>query len=328
MNSYGIHSSKQNNTGWLKKEIKAFLDFCDFDRRLSLNTHKAYSMDLDQFAAYVANQPSLKRLEDITRGEVRSFLRSFGEFKPRTINRKTATLKAFFGYLEGEERLETNPTYKLNFRIKVPQRLPRNLSQLEIQILFRGLYARLNQIGDRQSYAYLKQLRELVVMETLYNTGMRVSEVSNLLLDDVHLEEGYFHVIGKGNKDRIIPICGDDFIRRLKEYINVEHDSDWEDNPDSYFFQNRDRNRLSEQSIRFLVRKNCNSSALRKVTPHVFRHTIATQLLEEGTDIRIIQKFLGHSSITTTTIYAAVSNQTQKSIILANHPRQKLKFAG
>jgi len=155
----------------------------------------------------------------------------------------------------------------------------------------------------------------------MFATGMRVSEVSNLKVGAIDFVRESVMVPGKGKKERQIPICNPEVIAALKAYAAID---DREGRSSNFFFTNRFGRRLSEQSIRMAIRRHGKSAGLDRVTPHVFRHTIATMLLEEGVDLRFIQNFLGHSSIVTTTVYAHVNDKSQRAILSHRHPRQFL----
>ncbi len=309
--------------------IEDFISSCKYDKGLSQNTQKSYKQDLKQFSGYIEKNTSLLTWLHVSKHEFRDFLRSFKGAKPRTINRKLATLKAFFGYLEEEDIILDNPTKRINIRIKVPHELPRHLGRSEIAKLLSKLNNALDSKTEYLDSVNKKALRNLVLIETLFNTGMRVSEVSYLKVKSLNLGDGCFHISGKGNKDRIIPICGGkEYVQKLEQLLKSQYGKSWKLEFENFIFLNRDNNRLSEQSIRAIVKSCTHQVGLQSITPHVFRHSIATQLLDEGTDIRVIQKFLGHSSIATTSIYASVSQHTQRNIILANHPRFKLTVKG
>jgi integrase/recombinase XerD len=156
----------------------------------------------------------------------------------------------------------------------------------------------------------------------MFSTGMRVSEVSNLLVTTVDLDRGAVLVRGKGNKERLIPICDVEVHSALAAYLAIQ--SAEREADDAFFFTNRFGRRLSEQSIRMALKRHAKAAGLEKITPHVFRHTVATMLLEQGVDLRFIQRFLGHSSIVTTTIYAHVNDKSQRDVLSHRHPRRLL----
>ena len=166
-------------------------------------------------------------------------------------------------------------------------------------------------------------LRDAAVMETLFATGVRVSELCQLNTSDIDLSEGIIKIFGKGSKERIIQICNKDVLHTLRIYYNEFRPKD-----DGAFFLNRFCNRLSEQSVRIILKKYSSQvQTSMHITPHMFRHSFATFLLEADVDIRYIQRLLGHSSITTTQIYTHVSTSKQKDILTKKHPRNKISLS-
>lgn len=172
------------------------------------------------------------------------------------------------------------------------------------------------------SYPYRVATRDIAVLEILFSTGVRVAELCNLKREDIDISRGVVRVIGKGKKERLIPICNSETLDALHDYFQIFKQ---EILKKGYFFLNRLNNRLSEQSVRCIVRKHSETLQIDgRITPHMFRHSIATLLLENGVDIRYIQTFLGHSSITTTQIYVHVNEKAQRKILSAKHPRRFL----
>jgi integrase/recombinase XerD len=170
------------------------------------------------------------------------------------------------------------------------------------------------------------KVRDIAVLELLFATGLRVSEISDLKVECINLITGLIKVKGKGNKERIITVCNGETLKVLKEYYQLFHSKSKDSN--NYFFLNRLNKRLSDQSIRFLVKKYARISGFeRNITPHVFRHTFATLLLEQDVDIKYIQHLLGHSSITTTQIYTHVNGERQREILSQKHPRRHFVIA-
>jgi integrase/recombinase XerD len=307
---------------------REFLNHCRSDKNLSTNTLKAYTLDLRQFHQFIDHHDNITSIHQIDRQRLRQYFQQLlQQNKIKTVKRKIATLKAFFNYLEFEERIQENPFHKLRVKIKEPLVLPRVLALPDIQTLFKTLYYRKNDLETREdndSYGYKSLVRDIAVLELLFATGIRVFELCNLTGDDVNINDDYILVKGKGNKERLIQICHREITAILEEYRQVFPGSD--DNG-SYFFLNRLGRRLSEQSVRFMIKKYTKMAGLNQtITPHMFRHTFATLLLEEGVDIRYIQQLLGHSSITTTQIYTHVSKHKQKEILSSKHPRNTLHF--
>jgi integrase/recombinase XerD len=240
--------------------------------------------------------------------------------KPKTIKRKIATLKAFFNHIEFEDIIINNPFRKLRIKIKEGKQLPKTIALPKIIRLFKHVYDIKNDMRCDQCYSFKAAIRDLAVLELLFATGVRVAELCNLRKDDVDFLRGSLKVIGKENKERIIPVCNAGSIKAVRAYFELFKSEIFKTR---YFFVNRLQGRLSEQSVRFMIRKYARAIKMdERITPHMFRHSIATLLLENGVDIRYIQTFLGHSSITTTQIYVQVNEEAQRKVILEKHPRR------
>lgn len=296
--------------------ICKYLGYCELQRGLDPKTIKAYRIDLQQFKHFASNQP-----ESTEKELIYSFTESLHtKYKPKSIKRKIATLKVFYEYLTCEEFISDNPFSKIHLKIKEPIILPKIIPEKILTKILNEAYSTLEEC--KTVYSEKCTIRDIAVLELLFATGLRVSELCNLKSDDVNLSDSYVKTFGKGSKERIIQICTPDVLTALKQYkkcFKTEIDNT------GYFFVNRLSNRLSDQSVRFMINKYVNQiSSSIHVTPHMFRHTFATMLLESDVDIRYIQQILGHSSITTTEIYTHVSTAKQKQILKRKHPRQKL----
>lgn len=311
----------------LKLSVDDFLFHCRFEKNLSDNTLKAYSLDLKQFSHFVFTENKITSIRQIDRQLLRQYLKKILiSNKVKTVKRKLATLKALFNYLEFDDRITVNPFRKMRIKIKEPLNLPKVMTLYEIKTLFKTLYDFRASSKKNGYYSYKALIRDIVVLELLFATGIRVFELCNLARNDVNIEQNFINIRGKGNKERIIQICNGEITQVLKEYIKLFHANNGR--PDSYFFLNRLGQRLSEQSVRFMIKKYTRLSEIEKnITPHMFRHTFATLLLEQEVDIRYIQQFLGHSSITTTQIYTHVTKHKQKEILTTKHPRGSLSFS-
>jgi integrase/recombinase XerD len=304
--------------------ITDFLFHCRVEKNLSIHTLKAYKLDLNQFTDYLSTNGMIVDIEKIDKHLLRNYLEKLLETsKIKTVKRKIATLKALFTYLEFEDRIAVSPFRKMRIKIKEPLQLPGVLTLNEVKALFQSVYRIRKTCKDRTSYTYKSIVRDIVVLELLFATGVRVSELCNLKRVDVNIDQRYIKVNGKGSRERVIQVCSMEIIAILKEYTNLFHllRSNF-----SYFFINRLGTRLSEQSVRFMIKQYTRLSNINKeVTPHMFRHTFATLLLEEEVDIRYIQQLLGHSTITTTQIYTHITQQKQKEILSTRHPRGSFK---
>ena len=234
-------------------------------------------------------------------------------------------MKALFNFLEFEDIIIINPFRKMRIKIKDAKTLPTVMTINEIKQILNIAYQDKNDVHDPQSYRFYEVTRNTAVLELLFATGFRVSELSCLKQENIDLEAGLFKVTGKGNKERIIQICDPEIKHILNEYQAIS--KSMMKQPDGFFFINRFNKRLSEQSVRFMVKDYAKRAGIEKrITPHTFRHSFATLLLEEDVDIKYIQHFLGHSSITTTQIYTHVNKEQQSKILLNKHPRKNFRM--
>jgi len=308
----------------LRQAIKEFKFHCEFEKNLSQKTLRAYEIDLEQFLSYENFQTF--NMIDIDKNKIKSYIQSLYrlELKAKTIKRKVAVVKALFNYLEFEESIEVNPFRKLHISIKEPQTLPKTIELNKITKLLKYLYQLKDNYTNKDIYSYKALVRDIVVLEILFSTGIRVSELCNIKCDTININNGLITIHGKGDKERVIQICDSETKTLLKEYVKLFHNT-LSDN--SFFLVNRLGNQLSEQSVRLMIKKYQKILGIEQnITPHMFRHSFATLLLEEGVDIRYIQNMLGHSSISTTQIYTQVNLKHQKKILATKHPRRNLKF--
>ena len=228
--------------------------------------------------------------------------------------------------MEFEDIIIVNPFRKVRFQLKEPRRLPTVMTESEVQKIFQAVYSKRNAGTKKSCYKNFETIRNIAVIELLFATGVRVSELSNLSQNNIDLEEGFIKVVGKGNKERVIQICNKEMISVLDQYSNIA--KNYRNNSTNCFFVNRLGKQLSEQSIRYVVKNLSMLATINKhITPHVFRHSVATLLLEEGVDIKYIQIILGHSSIMTTQIYTHVNGEKQKAILSHNHPRKNFTMS-
>jgi len=299
---------------------KEFLHHCMYEKNLSSKTIKSYQIDLKQFYQFLLNKNYSNEVARITKIEIRDYLESLSKLKPKSIKRKIATLKAMMNYLEYEDKIDFNPIRKMKIRIKEPKTLPRFLSIEEIIRIFKSAYKEIALL-NKDSYSYQIMLRNIAVIELLFATGARVSEIANLKNDDIDIITGTVTINGKGNKERIIQICSEETLKLLFLYKNILNKNIIQSC--NFFLINRINKGLSDQSIRNIVKIISKRANIQNhVTPHIFRHTFATLLLEKGVDIKYIQSFLGHSSITTTQIYTHVNREKQRQILSSKHPRK------
>ncbi len=243
------------------------------------------------------------------------------KYKQKTVKRKIASVKAFYSYLEEEELLEQNPFRKIKVKFKETIVLPRIIPRDEIEQLLNYMYTYLNGLSG---IGYKYGLRDVAVVELFFATGARVYEISNIRNESMDLNSGRIRIMGKGGKERYIQISNEAVLEILRKYYA---ENEKEIKKCGYFFVNNRGNRYTEQSIRFMLKKYTKKAGIEtKITPHMFRHSFATYLIEEGVDVSCVQQILGHSSIKTTQIYIHVAAKKQADILRERHPRNNMKI--
>lgn len=299
----------------LNYEVKKYLLVCKDTKGLSPLSIKAYKTDFKQYCAYMSLHNPLCKDDISTYIDL-----LYKKYKPKTANRKIACIKAFYRYMEMENIIEDNPFHKIRIKHKMPILLPKTIPLNYVKNILEYSYRAIE--TAKTSCKKEVSLRNAILLELLFSTGMRVSEVSNLKCENLDLKNKTIRIIGKGTKERIICIANNQIADMIEKYINTY-------NPDSeYVFKNRLGKRLSEQSIRNMVNDYAKAADVPKhITPHMFRHTFATALLEEDVDLRYIQQLLGHSSIVTTQIYTHISTSKIRHILEDKHPRNRFDFA-
>lgn len=301
----------------LEKLVGQYLEYCRYQKNLNAKTLKAYGIDLSQFVEFMKGTDS-----ELNRSNLTGFITKLHKrYKPKSIKRKIASLKAFCGYLEYEELLDKSPFSKMRVKFQEPFLLPKTIPLRTVQAILSTAYGALREKNSSE-YQHRVVLRDIAVLELLFATGARVSELCSLSGQDVDIKEGNVQIYGKGSKERVVQIANQEVLTALKNYQTAFEASI---NGIGYFFVNRLNQRLSEQSVRFMVNKYVALAGIAlHITPHMFRHSFATLLLEEDVDIRYIQQLLGHSSIVTTQIYTHVTAGKQRDILTVKHPRNKI----
>lgn len=314
----------------LKQAIKFYLRILEHERNLSPKTISAYSIDLYELVGKVTNV----QVAEIKRKEIREFLEelSLNKRKANTVKRKTASLKAFFNFLELEEFIEINPTRKLRMRYNAPQTLPKVLSMHEVKKLLRAPLLSESRLEKRKIEAgngYLlfskeQCIRDKAILEVLFITGMRIGELCGLNLKDYRPRERTLRVLGKGSKERILYISAEESIASIEKYVSIRKSKQ---SASTALFLNKFQERLSIHSIENIFSKYKKQVNLKDhYTPHSIRHTMATMLVENGADIRAVQEILGHSSIVTTQIYTQVSTNHKKKVLMKYHQRNRMSI--
>lgn len=295
----------------LESLISIYLESCI--NNLSNKTLKAYRIDLMQFSKIIRKKSFLEKenIEDYIK-----YLKN-KSYKTKTIKRKVASIKAFYNFLFFEEFIEINPFHKIKIRIKDSFLLPKIIPIQELNKLFRTIDDRINQV-DKSKYVYKELVRDRVILELLLATGIRISELCSLKKTNIMFSNNLIKIFGKGAKERVIPIYHSKLIDNLKSYEQLFYDDlrNFE-----YLFINKRKKNISSQSVAYMIKKYCRLADINlNITPHMFRHTFATMLLDQGVDSRQIQIILGHSSIMTTQIYTNISSKKRNDIMRNKNP--------
>lgn len=299
----------------LQKCIDNYLTYCRCQKRLDAKTLKAYRIDLKQFSDQFLSIGA----EPITAAALEDFIANLHQiYKPKTVKRKIASVKAFFHYMEYKELINQNPFNKVRTKFREPVILPKTIPLHTVEDILRAIYTQHKRA--KTDYQRRSALRDAAVIELLFATGMRISELCSLNINDVNLYDRTVLIYGKGAKERQIQIGSDDVVRILELY---KEDFLTEIKACEHFFVNMAGRGLTDQSVRRIINKYTSLAAIElHITPHMFRHTFATSLLEADVDIRYIQEMLGHSSINVTEIYTHVAMNKQREILVAKHPRR------
>jgi integrase/recombinase XerD len=290
------------------QELEAFKDYLLSEKGMSANTIAAYNQDLKSFFQWLKARS--KGFSDVTSQDISSFLLDYKKkgHAVSSISRMLATLKIFFRYLVGEGKLKNDPSALIQFP-KGWNRLPQILSVEEIKRLLEAPPSRGQGIRDR------------AILEILYASGLRVSEIVNLKLNQLDLQVGYLRIMGKGGKERIVPIPPIT-IDRMKQYLNHLRPKLLGARESGFIFLTRRGKEFTRQGLWKFIKTYAKKIGLTKpITPHTFRHTFATHLLQGGADLRAVQEMLGHASISTTQIYTHLDRSFLKNIHKQYHPR-------
>ncbi len=289
--------------------VKAFAAYIGLERGLSENTRVSYLFDIEKFIAYLAQGGIM--LRDVTPEVLQEFIAALHDLgiAPRSQARIISGLKSFFRFLCLDNYLDINPTLKLETP-RMGKHLPEVLTVDEIDAMIAAI-----------DLSTPEGRRNRAIMETIYGCGLRVSELVNLEIGKLFLNDGYLVVDGKGNKQRLVPvsqIAADEITDYLVERANL----DIKPGEENIVFLNRRGHRLTRQMIFTIVRRLASLAGIRKeISPHTLRHSFATHLLEGGANLRAIQQMLGHESIATTEIYLHLDSTRLREEIIMHHPR-------
>ncbi len=290
--------------------LDSFLDYISLERGLSINTRKAYADDIGQFL----NELTAKGVSSLSQVSRKQILDHLMAMKARgmstnSISRHLVSIKVFFRYLQQEGMLDRNVTDTMDSP-KLWKILPDTLSEKEVDLLLAAPDLR-KPLG----------VRDRAILELFYASGLRVSELANLQLADLHLDEGYIRCIGKGRKERVIPVGGES-TRLLRRYLEEIRPLLCENPHVQNVFVSRRESGLCRQRLWQIIKEYTKKAGIMKnVTPHTLRHSFASHLLQNGAPLRVIQEMLGHADIATTQIYTHVNPERLKSIHQQFHPR-------
>tara|TARA_Y100001936_G_C16090063_1_gene685299 strand:+ start:4675 stop:5565 length:891 start_codon:yes stop_codon:yes gene_type:complete len=295
----------------MNNELKKFILFLKFELRLSTNTVYSYENDLNKYIIFLKDVKNINNIQSIDYNSIREYIAHLtkNNYKPSSVNRNISSIKKFHLYLFDNEISNSNPSELLESQ-KSRRHFPNTLSVLEIE-----------QIFDIVKTETFIGVRDLAILSLLYSSGMRVSELINLEFSNLFLEEEYVKIMGKGKKERLVPI-GLKAKQNLINYIEKARIRFTDNNSNGCIFLSYRSKPMTRMAIFNLIKKYCLLSGIDKqVSPHTFRHSFATHMLEGGADLRIVQEILGHENINTTEIYTHLDRTYLKEVHKLCHPR-------
>lgn len=287
--------------------VDSFLDSLWLERGLSDNTLQAYRADLSAFCRWQAQRGGV--LQETRTTDILAFLGAHSRNSVRTIARRLSSLRRLFQYLVREGQMRHDPTATVESP-RLGRSLPKSLTEPEVEALLAA------PVVDKDV-----GLRDRALLEVLYATGLRVSELVNLRIEQVNLRQGLVRVIGKGNKERLVPM-GEPALQWLTRYIQVARPVLLGKSQEATLFPGRRGKPLTRQAFWYAIKRYAAKAGIRKsISPHVLRHAFATHLLNHGADLRVVQLLLGHVDISTTQIYTHVARERLKRLHAEHHPR-------
>lgn len=284
------------------KELNEFINYLKYEKRFSNHTSLNYQKDLTDFINF-----ENKNIKEINVNNIRKYLKHLYDknYSNSSISRKVSSLKSFFKYLESEEMIKINPMTLIS-NPKKEKKLPNFLN-----------YSDLEKLLNAPNLKTHDGKRDALIIEMLYSTGIRVSELVNIKLKDINREENTIIILGKGNKERYAY-----YGTKCKELLELYLSDKTIDS--EYLFPNKHGNKLNDRIVRMIIDKNTKIAGLKiKISPHTLRHTYATHMLNEGADLKSVGDLLGHENLSTTGIYTHVSNERLRNVYLSTHPRAK-----
>ena len=292
----------------MERQLKYFFDFLENDKKLSDNTLQSYKRDLKQFKRYI--EACEINYNHVKEEDIKDYIKELQEEgkKESSISRCIASIRSFYQFVLKRKKIKVDPTANIQSP-KIEKRVPSVLTSKEVELLL-----------DQQKDVDLKGTRDKAMLEFAYATGMRVTEIISLNIDDVNLEEGYV-TCKTGNKQRTIPL-GTMSLNALKEYVDDARDVLIKNDDEKALFVNVNGGRLTRQGFWKIIKYYKEQAHITKdITPHVLRHSFATHLLQNGADLKAIQTMLGHSDISSTQVYMQFQDEGLKNIYKKAHPR-------
>ncbi len=291
-------------------ELNDFIDYINYQRGYSENTMINYTDDIKEFIVFLENN-NIDNLDKVDYKTVKLYLMNLynKKFSRNSVSRKLSSLRSFFKYLHNEGKVNMNP-FSLISSPKKEKKLPKFLYNEDVEKIF-----------DIPNINTDLGQRDRMILELLYDTGIRVSELVNITLKDINFEEKSIRILGKGNKERIV-LFGNYALDSLDLYINNGRTHLLNGKSNDYLILNAKGNNITSRGVRLILDKIIKKASLNiHISPHTLRHTFATHLLENGADLLTVKELLGHSSLSSTSIYTHVTNERLRNVYLKSHPR-------
>lgn len=296
----------------MQTQVEEFLDYLATEKGYSDNTLAAYRNDLTQFTQYLIEQANATRWDEVNQTQIVDYILHMKEleYASSTVARKVAAIKSFFHYLHDEGVTQQDPTLTLESP-KVKKHLPKAISVEDVERL----------LAEPTKSDAPKALRDSALLEVLYATGMRVTELVSLNIQDVDLEAGTIYCIGKGDRERVVPIY-DHAAQILSNYLTAGRPNLVRNQEEQALFLNHRGERLTRQGLWLIIKHYVDVIGIEsEVTPHTLRHSFATHMLHGGAKLRDVQKLLGHANISTTQVYTQVTRDHLREAYNEAHPR-------
>ncbi len=294
----------------MDKIINNFIEYLEYEKGYSKKTIISYEKDLELFNIYL-KENKITNINNIDYNTIRKYLSHLHDkkYESSSISRKISTLRSFFKYNLKEKNIKNNPMTLIS-NPKKEKKLPKYLNYEEMERL-------LNSIDTSE----LEGIRDRLIIELLYSTGIRVSELVNIKIKDINIHEEQIKILGKGNKERIV-LFGEKAKESIRLYLN-EYKEFFQGNIlNNYLLINKKGKQLTTNKVELIVKDVLRKSALKlNISPHTLRHTFATHMLDSGADLKSVQELLGHENLKTTAIYTHVSNERLKNVFIHSHPR-------